>query len=351
VDPALRNKSPVLRKLTVPVPGAEGRHAVVLGYGRLYMKSREPNLLWGYLSADEVLLWAAEDVPAGQEFSVDFSAPPEPTDKPERRRPLTFQQPPLHCPGAPEKYGGSGSVMHGISSLHGRGVFVTKDVPAGQLIESCPVVRMDEAGAEALTSYRWGIIDGFEGSFYVPMGLGSLYNHSEQPNTCARLDLGRSVLELKSLEPLHTGQEVLVNYGEDYFAGDQEGHRKSDLLKVEEVHAEDLDVRAFGALQQALIGAFSDEGVQQELERLRRPLDPQPDETPEARLRAETGRWKQRHKLIMQAQLPILERFGFRRNVGGAKEMSDYIGVMGLDPRVTDEMRQQTVDLNRLVHG
>uniref|UniRef100_A0A7S0FVC9 SET domain-containing protein n=1 Tax=Pyrodinium bahamense TaxID=73915 RepID=A0A7S0FVC9_9DINO len=86
VDSACHQRSPVLQRLTLPLPDRSDDHAVVLGFARLYSTSKEPNLHWGYLGPDEVLLWAADDIPPREELLVDFKVPPKPAEAAVSRR-------------------------------------------------------------------------------------------------------------------------------------------------------------------------------------------------------------------------------------------------------------------------
>mmetsp|Transcript_96048 Transcript_96048/g.299112 ORF Transcript_96048/g.299112 Transcript_96048/m.299112 type:complete len:638 (-) Transcript_96048:46-1959(-) len=329
VDSDCRRRSPVLKRITLPLPGKEGSYAAVLGFAQLYSSSKEPNLHWGYLGPDEVLLWAVEDIPARDELFVDFSSPAQPVEEAAKRRPKLFHEPPQKLRSAAEKFNGAGFVMHGTSHLHGRGVFATRTTEPGQLIESNPIIQMDEAGAEALISYRWGAKNRGAGPFYIPMGNGCLYNHSERQNAHAQLDLGRNVLELVALEQLHVGQEVLVNYGSDYFTDDYDGHRKSELLVIEDKSSADLDMRVYADLVQALLHTYRDESFQSEIQALRQPLNPEgAHSSVQAYFKDQGKRAALARAAILRVSLPILERFGFAKDLGGSLAMTAFLNKM-----------------------
>uniref|UniRef100_A0A7S4S7P5 SET domain-containing protein n=1 Tax=Alexandrium monilatum TaxID=311494 RepID=A0A7S4S7P5_9DINO len=351
VDTDCRRRSPVLQRLTLPLPGRKDAYAVVLGFAQLYSRSKEPNLRWGYLGPDEVLVWAVEDIPARSELFVDFATPPEPVEEAAQRRPSILRQPPQKPRNAPEKFSGAGFVVHGDSGLHGRGVFATRTTEPGQLIESCPVVQMDEAGGEALISYRWGAKTRGAGPFYIPMGHGCLYNHSERQNAHAQLDLGRHVLELVALEPLHVGQEILVNYGSDYFSDDYDGHRKGELLHVKDVNSEDLEIRMYAELLQALMRTFRDEGFQREFSAFQQPLSPEATKSQQAMVKDIGRRSALARAAIIKAELPILERFGFSKDLEGSVEMTSFLHKMFFDPRTSNDLKdlsQEVVQLTRV---
>jgi len=206
VPAKLRAISRVLQRITVPMRCDSSRFAIVLGFGKVYTTAQAPNLHWSYRGDDEVVLWAAENVLSGGELTVDFNAAPQPLEL-ANKPPATWQPP----PPKPGKLAHSGFVLHGESSIHGRGVFTTKEVASGELLESCPAVLMDEGAAEAMFSYRWGLKDDENSKdFYLPLGLGSLYNHSESPNARGHLDVKRSVfsLSIEHIQGLFTGFPV-----------------------------------------------------------------------------------------------------------------------------------------------
>ena len=67
----------------------------------------------------------------------------------------------------------------------GRGLFATKDLAPGTLIEVAPAIVMPAAQYEAhgrhtiLSDYAF---KGRDGSFLLALGVGSLFNHSRRPN-------------------------------------------------------------------------------------------------------------------------------------------------------------------------
>lgn len=319
VDLKLRNQSQMLQRITLHMVGEKERYGIVLGYGKLYSVSRTPSLHWSYRGDDEVVLWAAEEVHEGRELSVDFTAPPQPLHK-AGKGPASYQAPTLRGAG---KLQSAGYVIHGNSGIHGRGVFTTKEVAKGDIIESCPALELDEHGREAMFSYRWGLKNDPTGEhYYLPLGLGSLYNHSEQNTAMGSLDVKRSVLEFIATRDMHSGQEVLVSYGDTYFDEDYEGHRKSELLHIEAPPAEgNLELQKLIELQRALIRGWTTDEF---LKELRERADERQRQVASGNLATKKDqKQKTVHALYMEIEQPILERFGYSNGMQGAFQMSE----------------------------
>ncbi|TMD94821.1 MAG: hypothetical protein E6I76_11755 [Chloroflexi bacterium] len=68
------------------------------------------------------------------------------------------------------------------STLHGRGVFAAVPIAAGEVIEVCPVLRFPAAQREHIDAT---LIDEYyfdwDGDGAIALGLGSLYNHADEP--------------------------------------------------------------------------------------------------------------------------------------------------------------------------
>lgn len=332
VDLKLRMQSEMLRRITLQMVGDKKRYGIVLGFAKVYAVSKTPNLYWSYRGEDEVVLWAAEEVHEGCELSVDFTTPPRPLEE-ARKGPSTWQAPLVRGNG---KLQNAGYVVHGNSGIHGRGVFTTKDTAAGELIECCPALVLDEAGKEAMFSYRWGLKDEEgPGDYFLPLGLGSLYNHSERPTAKGTLDVRRKVLEFYATADMYKGQEVLVSYGDTYFDEDFEGHRKSELLHIESPETDgNLELQKLIECQRALIRAFTSEEFVKEIRE--RAGQRQKLAAGGAKMvpKEMLGKTKSVHSLFMDTEGPILERFGYPNGSKGAFMMQEDLerACQGLDP-------------------
>ena len=104
----------------------------------------------------------------------------------------------------------------------GRGVFATRDIPAGTLIERVPVILIpkhqvfgDNEVARRATLISWYVFDweGMTKRAYVALalGYGSIYNHSKAPN--ARVERhAPDILEITARRDIPAGAEIFINY-------------------------------------------------------------------------------------------------------------------------------------------
>ena len=99
----------------------------------------------------------------------------------------------------------------------GRGVFALRRFKAGETIERCPVVASPSDEWEEhvvnteLTDYcfRWGE-DDEDGA--IPLGYGSVYNHSFTPNARYVPRLRDRQMEFIAIRDIDPGEEITTNY-------------------------------------------------------------------------------------------------------------------------------------------
>ena len=103
-----------------------------------------------------------------------------------------------------------------LSSLHGRGVFACEKFSAGAIIETAPVILMEQQDKEflqatSLFSYYFLVGDA---TFPVALGLGcaSLYNHSYTANAVYSISLKDETIQIKACKKIMPGEEITLNY-------------------------------------------------------------------------------------------------------------------------------------------
>jgi SET domain-containing protein len=107
----------------------------------------------------------------------------------------------------------------------GRGVFATRDIAAGTVIERAPVILIPQEQVfgntpEARHSARisWYVFDwdGMTKRNYVALalGYGSIYNHSYTPNARYTRE-PPDVLVFHSVRDIKCGEEITINYHGD----------------------------------------------------------------------------------------------------------------------------------------
>jgi uncharacterized protein len=118
----------------------------------------------------------------------------------------------------------SAGVRVGWSDIHGRGVFAVRDFAAGEVVERCPVLVVPEEERDDLDAtvlhdhyFEWEDGDGA-----VPLGLGCLYNHADDPNAGAESDHDELVIDMVAARPIAAGEEITIHYGEGWFEDREE---------------------------------------------------------------------------------------------------------------------------------
>lgn len=96
----------------------------------------------------------------------------------------------------------------------GRGVFAAKDIPRGMLIEECEVIFFPKKEISILAKTK---IDCYYycwkgGAAVLPLGFGSLYNHSHNPNAKWKDDYKNRRMVLWAAKKIKKDEEITVNY-------------------------------------------------------------------------------------------------------------------------------------------
>ncbi len=97
------------------------------------------------------------------------------------------------------------------TSLKGRGVFAATDIKKNELIEACHLILMDLNDVHgALESY---IYEYSSKTAAIALGHGSLYNHSDDPNSEFEFDFKKRILKVRAVKTILKGSEITVDYG------------------------------------------------------------------------------------------------------------------------------------------
>lgn len=118
--------------------------------------------------------------------------------------------------GQPSRTPGAGppTIRIGASAIHGRGVYAVSAIAAGQLIERCPVLLVPAAQRELLD--RTSLYDYYftwaDGGAAIALGLGSLYNHEDDPCARYRKDFAAAVVDFIADRDIAAGEEITVDY-------------------------------------------------------------------------------------------------------------------------------------------
>ncbi len=104
----------------------------------------------------------------------------------------------------------------------GRGVFTSVPISKGDLIESAPVIIINDEDRKVIHEtklhdyyFLWG--NGPEKSTYhaaIALGYGSLYNHSKEANAEFVPVFEEEVIEFVATRDIEAGEEILIKYDE-----------------------------------------------------------------------------------------------------------------------------------------
>ena len=102
------------------------------------------------------------------------------------------------------------------SDISGRGVFTIHEIPAGTLIEICPVIVLPKDELPIIHGtklhdyyFTWGID---QKQCAIALGYGSIYNHDKDSNAEYNLNLADNTIEIVAVKDIPSGAEITINY-------------------------------------------------------------------------------------------------------------------------------------------
>lgn len=112
------------------------------------------------------------------------------------------------------------SIRVGYSPIEGRGLFATRNLRPGTVVEVAPVLLIPPEEVDTLdeTVVRWYVFDWDGESHAVVLGKASMCNHDEDANAELVLDEAEQgpVAELTVSRAVRRGEELLLDYGPDH---------------------------------------------------------------------------------------------------------------------------------------
>lgn len=107
-------------------------------------------------------------------------------------------------------------IVVGSSPGKGRGIFASRRIPKGEIIEEAPVIVLPGAEIEHLERtvlqdyyFLWGAD---EEDAAILLGLCALCNHSYQPNAVFVTRPESRTIQFVALRDIEAGEEVTTNY-------------------------------------------------------------------------------------------------------------------------------------------
>jgi len=99
---------------------------------------------------------------------------------------------------------------------HGRGVFATRRLQEGELVECCPTVELLESDVTGvLRDYIFASVS--DDHVVIVLGYGMLYNHSADPNL-EYLQERTSTIEFYAQRVVEPGEELTISYDSEWWA-------------------------------------------------------------------------------------------------------------------------------------
>jgi hypothetical protein len=101
------------------------------------------------------------------------------------------------------------------STLHGRGIFATTAVRTGQVVDSGPVLLIDDDEISE-TLIGWYVFSYDDDRSALCLGHASMLNHSTNPNAEVHFDEEGPSYSVIAVRAIPAGAEITIDYGPDY---------------------------------------------------------------------------------------------------------------------------------------
>lgn len=114
-----------------------------------------------------------------------------------------------------------------LSDVHFRGVFAKTTIAKDQIIEECPLVPLSNRSRyhndPTIINYVYANKNcdcteckthGF--IYYMTLGYGMLYNHSENPNAQWHFDYKNLIAKLIATTEINRSDEIFISYGNEH---------------------------------------------------------------------------------------------------------------------------------------
>ncbi len=102
-----------------------------------------------------------------------------------------------------------------IDETKGFGVFTNETIESGTIVETCYCIKTYNQLINPCFDYLFSLS---KTESLLPLGYGSIYNHSNEANIHWRIiNLEKLLIEFYSLRKIDAGEELCHNYGQLYW--------------------------------------------------------------------------------------------------------------------------------------
>ncbi len=137
------------------------------------------------------------------------------------------------------------------SQIHGYGVFAKEAIVEGELIEESKLLKLEwrskYSNDATLNDYTWanqkceceeckthGHVR------YMALGFGSMYNHSDNPNTKQKLNFKDEVINVWAKSDIQPDEEIFLSYGHKYWIVRDFWAQVNKNKQLEQFHQEQI---------------------------------------------------------------------------------------------------------------
>ena len=113
-------------------------------------------------------------------------------------------------------------IQLGESILEGLGVFSTRAFKKDEIVEVCPYLQIFNGHMDDECEVGDYTFDFDDESEVLIQGYGSMYNHHKDHNLDYIFDEETDMFEYTALRDIRKGEELTVNYGEEYWEAREE---------------------------------------------------------------------------------------------------------------------------------
>lgn len=132
-----------------------------------------------------------------------------------------------------------GLIVRDTLTPKGRGVFAGRNYYRGEVVEIAPVLLFQAAfsklpGYLKHVVYDWGCLTGSESPVHaIALGVGSLLNHSENPNLSFAADPALLAIQFTAVREIPMGEELCIDYNHDIPPGGRDWFEELGIKRLE----------------------------------------------------------------------------------------------------------------------